>query len=395
MDRRLTELVLLAAVLATSAAPAAAQQPLLGPAAPARPVVRSSQTRWVAADQAVEDIGAPVGESQQRQILQSLPELPSQPRSLFDPAPPLGPPPRDLEHPYLERDPLLDPADWPQPGWFTDIDVGAIKPHVTYTIANPIQTQLNAAPIVQIGSAHLNCAVAPRFEIGYRLPSGFGEISVSDRFFNTGGSDTVLRPDGPAHRSSTFFLNYTDVDYASRELTPWANWSLKFRGGVRFAQTAFTTRLDESFAEAAAGSGVFAQTQSNRAGGGGVHFGVAADRRLGRGWTLVSQADASDLFMRTTQTATATRTTMTPAGGFDTGSFGTTFIQQNPILTVQLGLNYQPARWRNSRFYLGYFGQFWYMFATDTTFAASPPAPPVQPSHFDNQGVVLQWSWNH
>src|SRR5690242_13362707 len=107
MDRRLTELVLLAAVLATPAVPAAAQQPLLGPTAPARPVVRSSQTRWLADDELVEAIVAPTAEAQQPRILQSLPELPSQPRSLFAPAPPLGPPPRDLEYPYFERDPLL------------------------------------------------------------------------------------------------------------------------------------------------------------------------------------------------------------------------------------------------------------------------------------------------
>src|SRR5690349_19115914 len=124
-DQRLIELVLLATVLATPVAPAAAQQPLLGPAAPTRPVVRSVQTRFIA-DPTVEEIGAPVAQSQQPQILQSLPELPSQPRSLFAPAPPMGPPPSDFEHPYLRRDPLLDPADWPQPGWFADVDVGAI-----------------------------------------------------------------------------------------------------------------------------------------------------------------------------------------------------------------------------------------------------------------------------
>jgi hypothetical protein len=385
MARQLGMLAVLA--LAWPAVPALAQAPLVVPAAPRR-AVRLPES--VADFSQQEPISTPSPEYQQPEILQSLPDVPSEPRSLFAPAPPIGPPPPDLEHPFFQRDPLLDPADWPQPGWFADVELGAIKPHVSYGIANPIQTSLNATTTVQIGSAHLNWAVAPRFEIGYRLPSGFGEFSVSDRFFNTGGSDAVLLPDGPAHRSSRFFLSYTDVDYASRELTPWANWSLKFRGGVRLAQTSFSTRLDEPFAQASAGSGVFSQQQSNHSGGGGAHFGFELDRRFpGRGLTLVSQADIADLFMRTTQTAVATRTTLTPAGGFDTGSYGTTFIQQNPIMTFQIGLNYQPRRWRNSHLYLGYFGQFWYLFATDTT------STPIMPSHFDNQGVILQWSWNH
>lgn len=385
MARQLGMLALLA--LAWPAAAALAQAPLVVPAAPRRALARLPQS--VAPSPEDEPIAAPIPENPQPEILQSLPDVPSEPRSLFTPAPPIGPPPADLEHPYFQRDPLLDPPNWPQPGWFADVELGAVKPHVSYPIANPIQTALNATTMVQIGSARLNWVVAPRFEIGYRLPSGFGEISVSDRFFNTGGSDTLLVRDGPAHRSSTFFLNYTDVDYASREFTPSANSSLKFRGGVRFAQTSFSTRLDEPFAEAAAGSGIFSQQQFNRSGGGGIHFGFEFDRRIRRGLTLVSQADVSDLFMRTRQTAVATRTAVSPLGGFDTGSFGTTFIQQNPVLTVQLGLGYQPARWRNSRLYLGYFGQFWYLFATDTS------TTPVQASHFDNQGVILQWSWNH
>ncbi|HEV3342878.1 MAG TPA: hypothetical protein VG125_21070, partial [Pirellulales bacterium] len=321
MARQLGTLVLLA--LVWPAAFARAQAPPVARAAPRRAVVRLPQS--VAPSSENEPISTPTPEAEDPQILRSLPDLPSEPRSLFAPAPPIGPPPPDFERPYFQRDPLLDPANWPQPGWFTDVDLGAIKPHVSYAIANPIQTLLNATPTVQVGSAHLNWVVAPRFEIGYRLPSGFGEISVSDRFFNTGGSDNILVPDGPAHRSSTFFLNYTDIDYGSREFMPWQNWSLKFRGGLRFAQTSFSTRLDESFAEAAAGSGVFSQTQSNRSGGGGSHFGFELDRRFpGRGLTLVSQADVSDLFMRTTQTAVANLTTVTPAGGFDAGSFGRT-----------------------------------------------------------------------
>jgi hypothetical protein len=395
MARPLSKLVLLAAALATSAAPAVAQPALLGPAAPARPVARYPQSRPVFASQAEEQIAPPSADAPQPQILQSLPDVPSEPRSLFAPAAPLGPPPPDLEHPYFQRDPLLDPSDWPQPGWFADVQIGAVKPVVDFPVADQVTTGAGLTPAVQLGVAHLNWAVAPRFEIGYRLPSGFGEISVSDRFFNTGGSDTIMVPDGPAHRSSTFFVNYTDIDYGSREFTPNVGWGLKWRGGLRAAQTYLGTRVDEPLAEAAAGSTIFAQRQTNRTMGAGPHFSIEVDRRFASrpGLTWVNQLDLAEVFTRIRQSYFAADTMLTPTG-FDSGSVVTHFLNINPILTAQIGLSYQPPGWSNSRFYLGYFGQFWYQQGTNSNLAIGPflQAPAT---HFTNQGVVLQWSWNH
>jgi hypothetical protein len=233
-------------------------------------------------------------------------------------------------------------------------------------------------------------------EIGYRLPSGFGEISVSDRFFNTGGSDMTFGPDGPAHRSSTFFLNYTDIDYSSREFTPNAGWGLKWRGGLRAAQTYLGTRVDESLAVAAAGTGFFALRETNRTMGAGPHFSVEVDRRFASrpGLTWVNQLDLAEVFTRIRQSFFAADTTMAPAGGFDNGTVVTHFLNINPVLTAQIGLSYQPPRSPNSRLYLGYFGQFWYQFGTNSNLAIGPFSQ-APATHFTNQGVTLQWSWNH
>lgn len=383
----------LAAAMAVLAAPLWAQSPQGAPGGSTRPVVRFAQLASAVAAEPQEQLAAPAAD-EEPEILRSLPPIPDMPASLYQPASSQVTPAPDFERPYFQRDPLLDPLDWAQPGWFADAEVGLIKPHVSFSAANQVTTVFGPKT-VQIGSAHLNMTAAPRFEIGYRLPSGFGEFSVSDRFFTGRGSDSFVGPAGLGSRSSSLSLNYTDIDYASRELTPWNNWSLKFRGGLRFAQTSFSTSLNEPFAGAAASGAAFFQTQSNRASGGGAHFGFQLDRSFpARGLTLVSQADIADLMMRTHQQAAAAFTALSPTGGFDTGTYNTTFLQQNPILTVQIGLNFQPARWRNSRLYFGYFGQFWYLFATDTT--GQPPAPtPVQPSHFDQEGMVFQWSWNH
>src|SRR5271166_3746979 len=62
------------------------------------------------------------------EFLRSLPRPPDQPRSLLQPAPPVGPPP-NLER-YFILDPVLDPPQWPKTGWFTDVQIDIIHPHV-------------------------------------------------------------------------------------------------------------------------------------------------------------------------------------------------------------------------------------------------------------------------
>ncbi|OYV88773.1 MAG: hypothetical protein B7Z73_07785, partial [Planctomycetia bacterium 21-64-5] len=335
-------------------------------------------------DEMSEEIVPPSPNFEQPRILQSLPELPDQPASLFQPAPSVGPPAPDWEHPYFQRDPLLDPSDWPQPGWFADVETTVIKPHVNFT-----------TPVLPISTGQLNWTAAPRLELGYRLPSGFGEISVSDRYFNVVTNGTFLGPDGPASRRTEFMVNYTDVDYASRELTPNPRWGLKFRGGLRAAQNYLGIRVDESIAEAAAGTGVFAQRVTNRNTAFGPHFGVAVDRRLARpGLSVVGNVDVAELFTRVRQEAFVETTALTPTGGFVSGDSVTHFLQYVPVLTLQMGVNWQPQRWRNSHFYVGYFGQFWYQFGTNSNVTTGPFLLPAY-TQFDNQGITLRWSWNH
>jgi hypothetical protein len=249
--------------------------------------------------------------------------------------------------------------------------------------------------LVQPGSAHLNWTAAPRLEVGYRLPSGFGEISLSDRYFQTQGTGLVVGPDGLATRTTHFFVNFSDFDYASREYTPFENWSLRFRGGLRAAQTYFSSQVDQPFFQAAAGSTLLSQSASNRSTAFGFHLGVESQRRLARpGLSLVNSLDIANLFTRDKQKFFATTTMPAPGGGFDGGTVVDTALQSVPVLTVQVGLNWRPPRMRNSSLYLGYYGQFWYQFATNSNFRVGPFGQSV-PTQFDNEGVRLQYSWNY
>ena len=148
------------------------------------------------------------GEHWEPAFLKSLPQPPDQPRSLVPGPAPIGPPPPDLEKPYFQWDPILDPPQLgQQPGWFTNVQIGVIHPHIFFgQMSHSCSTSPGQRVLVAPGAAGQSWTVAPRLEIGYRLPSGFGGFSFSDRFFSTSGVRTVRRAgrlddtDDPARR---------------------------------------------------------------------------------------------------------------------------------------------------------------------------------------------------
>jgi hypothetical protein len=389
--RRLLSVVLLGwgPAVPTARAQAPASPPAVATPAPAVPPDPAALPGALPAEPRPPAAPAPGGESEPTS-LRSLPQPTDLPRSLYQPAPPFGPYVPDPERPYFELDPILDPPQWGRPGWFGDVQIGIIHPHVYGAkLNNDVKTHLGRTVNVALGNARLDWTVAPRFELGYRLPSGFGEFSVSNRFFNSQGTDTVPRgPGESATRSSQIFLNYTDFDYGSREYTPWENWSMKWRFGIRQAESFIATQVDEPFAQAAAGRGIQAARATNSFVGAGVHAGVGLERQFaGTGFALVGNADGGDVFVRLRQNFSAITTTPTPAGRPDSGFVREATYQQLPVLTVQFGLRWQAPQHPNVRLFLGYQGTFWYN--------AEKNRNTTSRGQFDDQGVVFQAGVNY
>src|SRR5262249_55901646 len=103
----------------------------------------------------------------------------------------------------------------------------------------------------------------PGFEVGYQLPSGFGEFVFGYRFLATSGTEQVLAFDHPATLDSRLEMHVFDLDYASREWSLWPDCGMKWRFGLRLASIYFDSHLGEPFAEAAASHGFFAEQDSN------------------------------------------------------------------------------------------------------------------------------------
>ena len=318
-------------------------------------------------------------------FLRTLPQPPEQPLSLLQQPPPPGPPPPNFEH-YFENDPLLDPPQWGKTGWFTDVQIGIVRPTIFF---GQMRHRVNIpGGHVQVapGAAKQGFTAAPRIEIGYRLPSGFGGFSFSDRFFNTSGSGPFSGPAGTLTRSTSIGVNYSDWDYFTPEWMPWANWRMQWRAGVRLAETWIDNRAYQSVARASSGTGVIDAATSNYTVGAGPHFGLQLSRGFlnAPGLSFVGRIDIADTFTRERQLYSAT--VLTP-GGNVTGNYTTNFWQEVPILNYQVGLGYTPPSNPNISLYAGYVYEFWWQIASNSNLT---PAAGGARGSFDNQGIILQ-----
>jgi hypothetical protein len=335
-------------------------------------------------------------------MLRTLPHPPDQPRSLFLTAEPpnKGLAPSDLNRPYFTLDPILDRRDWPEPGWFTNFQLDLIKPHVNNEM-NQVMMVGGKQATIALGNAPLNWTVAPRFELGYRLPSGFGEFMLSDRFFNSSGNDIVnIKGIGPVARSISLNVNYADIDYGSREYTPSALWDMHWRVGARILETFTSTRAEDPFAAAAATNGIFEARQSNNTNGAGPHFTVNVGRKLGdSGFSMIGRADFAYTFGRQSQDFLAGSTTLNAAGHPEFAVRKGRLWDQIPVLNIQAGLNWRPPSHPNIYGFLGFVSEtFWYVQNNSnvvSSFNTRTSQVTGNRGNFQDAGIVFRFGINY
>ncbi len=292
--------------------------------------------------------------------LPGLPRPPDQPASLYQPA--------SVEQvygcatpecPYFEMDPRLDSPTLPQPGLFFDMDLGLIGSHVSSRVGQFVNPPADVPFTVSVPIARLDWTASPRFEIGERLPSGFGEYIIGYRLLSAAGSgstnDPLAAPDATATLNSHLQMNVGDLDYASRE-TSLAPWDMKWRIGLRTADVLFDSRADEPFAAAAAGSGAYERKIFDNFWGIGPKAAVElATPRNSWGLAWSGRLEAALLFGTVHQKFTELGTT--PSAG---GTYGLSNPQQSPMLGGFLGLDWQPLSRPNLDVLLGYSAEYWW-----------------------------------
>jgi hypothetical protein len=291
--------------------------------------------------------------------------------------------------PYLIRDPLLDRPELPQPGWFFGGELQILKPHVlsrlSGTVRNSAQKAAGTSTTVSLAQAPLDWTVSPRFLLGYRLPSGFGDFAVAYRFLDASGSESLRGRDGPANLRSRLSFNMVDFDYSSSELSLLPRWDMRWTAGLRVVTLFNDSRANQPVAQAAAGSGLFQTRDFINPVGVGPHVALDAARHLGDSrWSLRFRGDFGEVFTSGHEGFFAESTT--PSGQPLAGNSSVFYHQGTSIINIQAGLNWQPSPTSNTRFFLGYQFERW--------FALEQVVNSGSHGQLWDQGVVLQATFN-
>jgi hypothetical protein len=333
---------------------------------------------------------APPPKSYDYNPLPDLPRPADAPASLLHSAP--AEPPYScapLPGPYFEHGPLFDPPELPQPGWYAELDLTALKPHVQNRLSGLVPIGANAVDQVRLPSAPLNWAAAPHVLIGYRLPCAFGGIALGYRGFASQGTSTFAGADGPASLHSRLNLNQIDLDYQRHEVSLWPKWEMQWHIGLRLSYVYFDSRSDEELATAAAGTGVFEQRESNSYWGIGPHAGFELQRHIdGTGLCFLVGVDVSSLLGRVRQGFFETSTTTDANGQFLTGASRNSGSQAVPIVNFQAGLNWQPPQLPGVGVFLGYQYEYWWNVGRLSTTPDSRAA-------MKNQGIMVRLGYNY
>jgi hypothetical protein len=323
------------------------------------------------------------------EVLPGFPRPPDTPESLLH-QPPAGPAfsCAPLPEPYFQQDPLLDVPNLPQPALFAAVELEAVGPHVKNGLTDSVLIDGRPADTVRLPAADLDWTVAPRFELGYRLPSGFGQFSFAYRFFGTDGTGSATGPDTVEVLRSRLSVNVVDMDYANHEFTFFPNWGMKWWFGLRFVDAYFDSLAQEPFAAAGAGSGIFETRTSNNFWGLGPHMGLELSRRLGAsGLSFVGWADGATLLGRIRQNFFEELTSTGPGGLPLTGNTRESVSQDVPILAGFIGLAWQPPRYPQIRLSAGYQYEYWWNVGRNSsTFSRA---------ELSDQGILFRAEFNY
>jgi hypothetical protein len=337
-------------------------------------------------------VAAPALGGDTARLLQALPQPRDLPASLYVPPPPptAGYVPVDV--PYFLPDPLLDSPQLGYLGWFYGAEIQILKPHVIPGLNRSVETQIPNITPVALPSAPLSWTVAPRFFVGYRLPSGFGSFLVDYRFLDSSGSSGLPLRDGPSALRSRLAFNMINLDYYSRELSLWPQWDMRWLVGAQILTMFYDSQDRQPFAQAVAGNHILLARQSNNFAGGGPHVALELARHLGNsGWALYFRTDFSSDFGGSRVNFSTLSATLGPNGRPHFGETSLFGSNDTPILNVRAGLTWQPGPNSASRLFLGYqFERFWALNRN----AFTGPNPPSTGQVWD-QGIVLQASLNY
>jgi hypothetical protein len=256
---------------------------------------------------------------------------------------------------FSKRDPLLDRPDAPQPGWYADVQTSILALHLRNQLNNPVQNTLTGnMDTVAFAGNRLDPTVSPRFEVGYRLPNGWGSLQLGYRFLVSQGGTLHLFNQMPATVQGGFDYNMIDLTYVSREFSLGPLWEMRWGVGLRSLFLYFDANLAVLNPASDPGT-VLGQRETNHDKAIGAWAFLDLSRRVSSipGLAFFGRMEGTDMLSRIKQTAAET---VANGAGVEPLVFDTRFdnsVGLN-ILAGVAGLSYTVPQWNYSRFMAGY-----------------------------------------
>jgi hypothetical protein len=259
-------------------------------------------------------------------------------------------------------DPLLDRPGAPLPGPFFNVETNLLGVHFRNQLQIAVPTTDTQTDTVQFPGPRLNDTVSPRFEVGYRLADGWGDLLLSYRFLCTQGNQALLSDTGPAQVSGQVALNSFDFNYAAQEFALGPAWEMRWRTGIRATIIYYGARL--SIDQPASDPGtLLAQREVNYFWGLGPCLTLELSRATPiAGLSVFGRIDDSLQFGHITQTGIES---LAGGPGVAAQEFQTKLgFEQTTLQTVEeVGLSYTVPGWNHSRFLLGYHFETYFQLA--------------------------------
>ena len=268
----------------------------------------------------------------------------------------------------LGPDPLLDRPVGPPPGPFFDAELQLLGVHLRNQLRGVVAVgnRVDVFDENTVPGSPLRATVSPRFEAGYRLPEGNGEVGLAYRFLTTSGSGVAVTPLGTADQSGRLNLNTFDLTYGQREYAlgpfPGYGWVFRWGVGVRLLEVDFDNNLRYRVGPGAGADAVTGQRTSNNFTGAGPVASLLLERRLSevrQGLSFGVRVEGADSFGRINQRFYETLAGP-PGGGRPVGAVAPAKFAVGPLyLNGRVGFTYAPPG-TSARFYLGYQYESWF-----------------------------------
>lgn len=277
----------------------------------------------------------------------------------------------------LVGDPLLD-RPYESGDWFAAVEVDVVKPFLKNRLTNTVDLGGGVTDRLRLANAELDWTGAPKFDLGYRLPQGFGGFLLSYQFLVSEGADPIANFDaaGPGTLRSRLNVNIADVDYVSHEYALGDSWDMKWKIGARFASLYFDSRGQGALLE---------QRTSNLFFGAGPHASLDLWRWLGQsGLAGFGGIEGAGEVGRVRQSfAEVVSAGGVPVMGGATRVAGSQWV---PTIHARTGIGWSPPRYAQTlRFLLGYeFNGWWYLGRLDDSAAT-----------LTINGLFVSGQWNY